>query len=234
MVRFGKKEEKVHSYTPEEGRKDSFAHGLNFYKLFFIFMVGCVIGYCVEMLWCYLRLGYFESRQGLIYGPLSPVYGMGAVIFTVALYRFRHSSSLVIFLASGVIGGVFEYLCSLFQELIFGTVSWEYSNSPLNIHGRTNVFYSVCWGVLGLIFLKHTLPFLTNIIERVPNRPGKCIAWVLLVFMVFNVLISGAAIRRQTNRHHGLPASNPVSVFLDEHYTDDYLKKVYPNMQFAE
>ena len=32
MVKFGKKEEKVHSYTPEEGRKDSFAHGINFYK----------------------------------------------------------------------------------------------------------------------------------------------------------------------------------------------------------
>ena len=74
MVKFGKKEEKVHSYTPVEGRKDSFAHGLNFYKLFFIFMIGCVVGYCIEMLWCYLRLGYFESRQGLIYGPFSPVY----------------------------------------------------------------------------------------------------------------------------------------------------------------
>ena len=102
MIRFGKQEEKVHNYTPEEGRKDSFAHGLNFYKLFFVFIIGCIIGYCVEMLWCYLRLGYFESRQGLIYGPFSPVYGMGAVIFTVVLYRFRHSSSLVILL--GMLG----------------------------------------------------------------------------------------------------------------------------------
>ena len=233
MIRFGKQEEKVHNYTPEEGRKDSFAHGLNFYKLFFVFIIGCIIGYCVEMLWCYLRLGYFESRQGLIYGPFSPVYGMGAVLFTVVLYRFRHSSSLVIFLASGVIGGIFEYLCSLFQELIFGTVSWEYSNSPLNVHGRTNVFYSACWGILGLIFLKHMLPFFTNLIESIPNRPGKMIAWILLIFMVFDILISGAAIRRQTNRHLGIPANNPVAVFLDEHYTDEYLKKVYPNMQLA-
>ena len=108
MVKFGKKEEKVHSYTPVEGRKDSFAHGLNFYKLFFIFMIGCVVGYCIEMLWCYLRLGYFESRQGLIYGPFSPVYGIGAVIFTVVLYRFRHANGVVIFLASGIIGGVFD------------------------------------------------------------------------------------------------------------------------------
>lgn len=233
MKHFGTKEEKVHGRAQMEGRKDSFAHGLNFYKLAFIFIIGCLVGYCVEMLWCYLRLGYFESRQGLIYGPFSPVYGMGAIIFTVLLYRFRHSSSFVIFIASGVIGGAFEYVCSLLQQVLFGTVSWEYSDSPLNIHGRTNVFYSVCWGVLGLIFLTHTLPFLTNLIEKIPNRPGKAIAWVLIAFMIFDIVISAAAVRRQTNRHLGVPANNPVSAFLDEHYTDDYLKKVYPNMQLA-
>ena len=59
------------------------------------------------------------------------------------------------------------------------------------------------------------------------------IAWVLLVFMVFDIVISSAAIRRQTNRHLGIPANNPIAVFLDEHYTDEYLKKVYPNMQLA-
>ena len=49
-----------------------FATGLCFYKLFWIFLVGCVIGCLVEMLWCYLNEGFFESRQGLIYGPFFP------------------------------------------------------------------------------------------------------------------------------------------------------------------
>ena len=101
----------------------------------------------------------------------------------------------------------------------------------MNVHGRSNVFYAACWGVVGLIFLKHTLPFLTNLIEHIPNRPGLVIAWILLIFMVLDILVSSAAIRRQTNRHLGIPAGNVVSQFLDQHYTDDYLKKVYPNMK---
>ena len=80
-----------------------FATGLCFYKLFWIFLVGCVIGCLVEMLWCYLNEGFFESRQGLIYGPFSPVYGLGAVLFTLVMYRFKHSSSFIIFLVSAVV-----------------------------------------------------------------------------------------------------------------------------------
>lgn len=61
---------------------------INFYKLIWLFMIGSVSGYVVEMLWCYIRNGYFESRQGLLYGPFSPVYGIGCVIFTILLYKF--------------------------------------------------------------------------------------------------------------------------------------------------
>lgn len=131
-----------------EGNPNSFAHGLNRYKLFWIFLSGSVIGFVVETLWCYVRLGYFESRQGLLYGPFTPVYGLGAVLFAVALYRFRHRNSLIVFFLSMVLGGALEYICSFLQEKLLGTVSWEYSNSALNLHGRTNLTYSVFWGVL--------------------------------------------------------------------------------------
>ena len=136
-----------------------FATGLCFYKLLWIFLVGCVIGCLVEMLWCYLNEGFFESRQGLIYGPFSPVYGLGAVLFTLVMYRFKHSSSFIIFLVSAAVGALFEYVCSWVQEMAFGTVSWEYSNEPLNLNGRTSLSFAVMWGVLGLVFMKHVLPF---------------------------------------------------------------------------
>ena len=233
MVKFGKKEEKVHSYTPVEGRKDSFAHGLNFYKLFFIFMIGCVVGYCIEMLWCYLRLGYFESRQGLIYGPFSPVYGIGAVIFTVVLYRFRHANGVVIFLASGIIGGVFEYLCSLFQELIFGTVSWEYSDSPLNIGGRTNLMYSFFWGILGLVWVKDLYPALSRRIQKVPKRVGRVLTVVFTVLMAVDVLLSVGAVYRQSERVNDIPADNVVREFFDTYFPDSYLDLIFPHMEYV-
>ena len=58
----------------------SFAQGLNFYKLFWVFFIGCFIGVILEVLTCMVTLHKIESRNGLIYGPFNPVYGFGAVV----------------------------------------------------------------------------------------------------------------------------------------------------------
>ena len=128
-----------------QGNPNSFAHGLNFYKLVWIFIIGCIIGFGVEMIWCYVQHGYFESRKGLLYGPFSPVYGFGGIVLTLSLYKLRDVNGLIVFVVSAVIGAAFEYICSLFQEIAFGTVSWEYSDTPLNLGGRTNLQYAVFW-----------------------------------------------------------------------------------------
>lgn len=64
----------LHSSPKPGARRPAagFATGLCFYKLFWIFLVGCVIGCLVEMLWCYLNEGFFESRQGLILRSFFP------------------------------------------------------------------------------------------------------------------------------------------------------------------
>ena len=224
----------THRQKQMEGDPYSFAHGLNFYKLFLIFMVGSVIGYVVETLFCFFVEGFFESRKGLLYGPFIPVYGFGAVLMTLVLYRYRNRSSTVVFLVAAFLGAAFEFFCSWFQEVVFGTVSWEYSDSAFNLQGRTNVFFAICWGVMGLVFINYTLPFLTELIEKIPNRIGVCISWVLLVFMVFDILISSIAVKRQEMRQEGYPATNAFVAFIDHTYTDEYLKQVFPNMQPAD
>ena len=73
----------------EEEQADSFASGVNFYKVALICIAGSFAGVVVEILWCLFRNGYIESRSGLVYGPFNPVYGIGAVVMTLALYRYR-------------------------------------------------------------------------------------------------------------------------------------------------
>lgn len=217
-----------------EGNPYSFAHGLNFYKLVWIFTVGCLIGFVVETIWCYVQYGHFESRKGLIYGPLSPVYGFGAVLLTLTLYPLRNKNSLAVFAASAVIGAAFEFLCSWMQEKVFGTISWEYSDTPLNLGGRTNLQYAVFWGLLGLIFIKQTYPFLSGWIERIPNRAGKILTWVLVALLALDMLISSVAVKRWTNRSLGLPPANVISGLLDQLYPDDFMEFIYPNMAVVE
>ncbi len=98
----------------------------------------------------------------------------------------------MIFIASGFIGAAFEYLCSLGQELVFGTVSWDYSDTPFNIDGRTNLMFGLIWGTLGLIWLKSLYPAISRWIEKIPKRIGGMLTIVLAAFMIFDAFISCA------------------------------------------
>ncbi len=127
---------------------------------------------CGETVWCYVQYGHFESRKGLIYGPFSPVYGFGAVLLTLALYPLRGKNGLAVLpparlsarllnsCAPGCRKGVRHHLLGVQRH-------------PLNLGGRTNLQYAVFWGLLGLIFIKHTYPFLSGWIEQFPTARAK-------------------------------------------------------------
>lgn len=208
----------------------SFANGINIYKLIWIFVIGAIFGFIVESLFCVATLGHLENRSGLIWGSFKPIYGFGAVVFTLLLYKIRHLNSFLIFLLSAIIGGAFEILCSLFEEYVFGVTYWEYSDSPFNIDGRTNLFYSLCWGVLGLLFIKHIYPFISRIIKKIPNKVGVPLTWIIFVFLIIDISISGCAIWRCVNRSHGIEPKNSFDTFLDTQYPDEFLQELYPTM----
>ena len=211
---------------------DSFAQGINIYKLVWVFVIGCVLGYMAEMLWCYLKHGYFESRKGVIYGPISPVYGFGAVLLTLTLNPIAETNG--VFLACAVIGALFEYICSLFQEKVFGTISWEYSHTPLNLNGRTNASFAVCWGFLGLIFIRNTYPYISDFIENIPNHIGIPLTWFIAAFFLWDLIISSLAVNRQRQRRENIEINNSLTRFLDKHYPDERLEKIYANMQVVK
>lgn len=211
-------------------KKISFAHGLNFYKLFWIFLIGSFLGVIAETLWCLIVQHKFEIRWGLIYGPFNPIYGFGAVILTVCLSKISFLKDRWIFLICMIIGASFEYLCSLFQEIIFKTTSWDYSDVDYNFGGRTSILFAIFWGILGIVWLKIVYPRLSKIIERIPSKIGRVLTWLLFIYMVINMAISALAVWRQSQRALGINSNSVISNFLDQNYTDDFLKVMYPNM----
>ena len=96
---------------------------------FWVFIIGSILGYIFEMIVVLFQKGYFESRQGLIYGPFTPVYGIGGIIYYIAFKLIKTKDKKIVFLTSMLLGGITEYLCSVIQEKAFGTISWDYSLS---------------------------------------------------------------------------------------------------------
>ncbi|MBP3697673.1 MAG: putative ABC transporter permease [Clostridia bacterium] len=200
-----------------------------FYKYVYIFLICCVVGFAVETLWCLLKNGYIESRKSLVYGPLSVAYGMGGVLLTAALSKFRDSSLWKVFLVSFVVGTIAEYICSLGQEIVFGSVAWDYSHLPLNINGRVCLLYSLFWGILGITWVKLIMPLTDKLIAFIPMKLNGILVWAFIAFFIFDAGLSAVAALRWNERKEGLEPSNRMEVFLDKHFPDDRMKSIYAN-----
>jgi uncharacterized membrane protein len=192
------------------------------------------MGSVLETIWCLLVDHKLEVRVGLVYGPFIPVYGFGAVLITLCLYKFYKVRDLSLFLGSMVIGASFEYFASYFQEKILGTVSWDYTGTLLNIDGRTNLLYALIWGILGLIWVKDLYPLISKTIEKIPKKVGNIVTIALVAFMIFDCFISCAAVIRQNQRQEGIPPRTELGVYLDETFPDEYMKFIYPHMSRAD
>lgn len=199
-----------------------------FFKIFWVFIIGCLAGYILEVTWHFILTRGFQTRQGLIYGPFAPVYGLGTLAFYLVLPKIKNIFN--IFWASALLGGITEYLCSYFQERLFGTISWDYSGLFMNLDGRTSITYCILWGILGIIFIKLIYPYIEKIFDKINMTViTKFVTAFAVVFMVFNISISSLAARRQYERREHIAPENEIDEFLDEHYPDEFMNKVYAN-----
>lgn len=213
---------------------EHFARGMNLYKLLLICFIGSFAGVVVELLWCLITNGYLESRSGLVYGPFNLLYGAGAVALTACLYRFRNRSSWISFAGGMIVGSVVEYVCSWGQELVFGSRSWDYSGMPFNINGRICLLYSVFWGVLGVFWIKTLYPLTAKLILKIPNKVGKIATWVLVVFFVFNAVMSCISVYRWSERIAGVEPTNTFWEMVDNRFPDERMERIFANMEFSD
>ena len=131
----------------EHKKATVFAEGCCFYKLFSLFFIGAFLGDITETIFCRITAGVWMSRSSVIYGPFSIVWGLGCAFLTLLLYRYRNKSDGSIFLAGTLLGGAYEYICSVFTEMVFGTIFWDYSGFAFNLGGRINLLYCFFCGM---------------------------------------------------------------------------------------
>lgn len=197
-------------------------------------MIGCILGYVVEMIVALVQNGHFVSRQGLLYGPFTPVYGIGILVYYIFFRIVKNRDKKIVFISSMILGGITEYLCSYIQEKAFGTVSWDYSNWLFNINGRTTLIHCTYWGFAGLLYVSYIEPLIPKIEEVVRNHKVKIMATSVAIFMVFNVAISSMAAIRQKERQENIAANSKIDVFLDNTYPDEYMDEVFENQKRVE
>ena len=208
---------------------------LNFFNLFWTFVLCSLIGLVFEAVWhmAFVDPGHYQNRTGMLYGPFSPIYGVGAVLMTIALNRFHNSNPLIIFLVSAVIGGAFEYFVSWFMQTAFGILAWDYTGTFLSINGRTNGFFMLMWGLLGLFWTRCCLPFTLRIISKIPWNWRYTVTVIAASLMLADAVLTLASYDCWFEREAGImnyQNASAITQFCNEHYDNAFMEERFQSM----
>lgn len=174
--------------------------------------------------------GQWESRAGFIVGPFSPLYGLGAVLITLAVNPLRGRSAPLQFLAAAITGGALEYFAGWFFETRYGIVAWSYIDQPLNFHGHTCVAAMALWGVIGVVWVLWLLPLSMRLIERMPHDVRKPLTVIAFAFIMADSLLTLVCFDSWFWRVAGYPIENPLQQFCAAFFGDDFMSKRFGTM----
>lgn len=209
-------------------------HDFSFPTLFWLFITGSMLGVLMEGIWHFLHHGTWAYRVATLYGPFCIIYGAGAVAMYIVAAAVKRWHVFGQFVAFGVTGSVIEYLSSLFQEICFGTISWDYSRHMLNLGGRVSLRMTLIWGIAGLALMYLLLPVLLCMFNQLRLQDRRRLCAVLAACMAMNLLVTTAALVRWKERHLGQPAGSRFEQHLDQYWPDERLEARFPNMLFTK
>lgn len=128
-------------------------------------------------------------NTGFLIGPMCPIYGIGAIIMMLFLDRFENNIPLL-FTVSIVVLTIWEYLVGVLLETIFKTKYWDYSDHKFNFQGRVCLTNSICWGILGVLFVKGIHPTIIKILEKVNIQILHVVIFIITVIAIIDMIVS--------------------------------------------
>lgn len=213
----------------EAGNEGKAEEKCSIIQLFWLFLIGAFLGDVVETLFCRITVGVWMSRSSLVWGYFSVVWGLAIALVTALLYRSRDKQESHIFWVGTFLGGAYEYICSVFTELVFGKVFWDYSGMPFNLGGRINLLYCFFWGIAAVVWIKVLYPKAAALIHMILKRTGRVLTLLLAVFIAVDVCVSILALVRYDSRGNGEEAVYKWEQLMDQYFDDGRMQQIYPN-----
>ena len=128
-------------------------------------------------------------NTGFLHGPICPIYGIGAIIMFTFLDVFKNNI-LLLFVISILVLTVWEYLVGVLLEKMFHTKYWDYSDHKFNFQGRVCLTNSICWGVLGVLFVKYIHPFMEGQIAKIDSNILYFVIGIISICVLVDAIVS--------------------------------------------
>ena len=162
-----------------------------FYEFVIMLFLFSILGWVMEVTLKFIQYHRFINR-GFLIGPYCPIYGFGVVGVTILVGGLlgRAGTCPETFMAGFVICGFLEYMTSLYMEKMFHARWWDYSNKPMNLHGRIWIGNLILFGLASVIIVKLIDPHYFNFIATIDPLIISVLAWIIIILMVSDYILS--------------------------------------------
>lgn len=208
---------------------------LGWYQMVIIFLLGSMAGLLIEEVWMLASAGLTENRVGLVWGPFSPLYGLGAVILTLLSFILRrhNARSWQVFLVSAVMGGALEQFAGWTMSTVFDAESWTYLHLPDHITQWVAWRFLLMWGLLGLVWCRAIMPRLLYQIGMPTTRRQAIFVSLVAIYLVADIAMTLVCFNRKTARDAGVPPANAFEEWVDTNYSDEFISARFQNLKIG-
>ena len=161
--------------------------------LFWYFLFYSFLGFVLEVFFAHFA-GVNPHRKCLRILPLCPVYGLGAC--SIVWAAEDNLPLIAVFLIGTLFATAWEYIMAAFYEDVLGAPFWDYSDLPMNLHGRVCLPFSIAWGLLAVPLVRWVHPWVSGL----GFQPPLLLSGLMLAALVSDGLISCALVLRSGTR----------------------------------
>lgn len=161
--------------------------------LAFLFFVGSVIGWVMELLYRNLSKSKHKwINPGFCTGPYVPLYGFGlCFLFLIAISEayfpiadpFWRKGAL--FLVMALAMTVTEYIAGVFCLKVLKVRLWDYSDMRFNLQGIICPQFSLIWAVLGAVYYFLIHPHILDALQWLSGN----LAFSFVIGLFFGVFL---------------------------------------------
>lgn len=188
-----------------------------FLTLAFLFFVGSMLGWVVELLFrAAVHPEHKWINPGFCTGPYVPLYGFGlCLLFLLALLENRHliasplGNKLATIAAMAVAMTAIEYLAGVLSIKVMKVRLWDYSNMPGNIQGIICPQFSLIWAAIAAVYDLFVHPYILDALHWLSQN----LAFSFFIGLFFGVFLIDVAHSAQiVARLRKFAADNDVEV----------------------
>ena len=156
--------------------------------VFLFFLIYSFCGYILEVIVVSVPEKKFMNR-GFLFGPLCPIYGVGALAITYGLERYS-DNPIILFVLGVIITSGIEYYTSYIFEKIFHNKWWDYSNRSDNLNGRICLGNSIGFGIGALLIIYVFNPIIKNALAYLSRNTIITIGLLLFIIFIIDLIWS--------------------------------------------